>query len=71
MRIDEVIATDDILKKEYSKIIKHIDTKLPTHIDVGPIKNQILKSWKAGQRSRNHFQNLLKKHLDISLNDIL
>jgi hypothetical protein len=71
MRIDEIVKLDDVLKaSQYIKILKNLKVKSKTDIDVVRIKNRVLKSWKAGMKSRKHYNKLLSQ-INIDLHDLI
>lgn len=71
MRIDEIDDLNDVLKaNQYIKILKNLKVKSKTNIDAARIKNKILKSWKAGMKSRKHYSDLLSQ-INIDLYSLI
>lgn len=71
MKIDEVVSLNDVLRvSQYKKILKHIKPRVDVDIDFKTIKNNIVRDWRSGQRSRKHYEKLLKK-LNLSLSKII
>ena len=70
MRLDEIVTLKDVLNSsQFIKLLHSIKAK-PQDLNVTHIKNQVLKAWKAGMRSRKHYDDLLSQ-IDISLNQII
>lgn len=70
MRLDELVTLNDVLNSDsFIKLIDMIKSK-PQNLNVTRIKNQVLKSWQKGMRSRKHYDSLLSQ-IDISLNQII
>lgn len=70
MRLDEIVTLNDVLNSShFIKLLNKIKTR-PQDLNVTRIKNQVLKSWKAGMRSRKHYDDLLSQ-IDISLKQII
>lgn len=70
--IDEnlkVSLSDVINSASFIKLMGSIKVK-PQDLHVTKIKNQVLKSWKSGMRSRKHYDSLLSQ-LNINLNQII
>jgi hypothetical protein len=64
MRLDEIesldISINDVLKSaQFIKLLRRLKVKSLKDLNVTRIKNQILQSWKQGQKSRKHFDSLL------------
>ncbi len=71
MRIDEIVSLGDVLKSShYIKLMRSLNAKVSSDINVTRIKNQVLQSWQTGKRSRQHFDSLLGQ-IDLSLNDLI
>lgn len=71
MRIDELVTLNDVLKaSQYVKLLRRLKVHSKTDINASRIKNQIIRSWQSGMKSRKHFNNLLSK-IDLSLNDLI
>lgn len=70
-QLDEIVSLNDVLKADsFVTLMKAINTKIGTDINVTRIKNQVLQSWKKGMKSRKHYDKLLSQ-IDISLNDLI
>jgi hypothetical protein len=65
----KVSLSDVINSASFIKLMGSIKAK-PQDLHVTKIKNQVLKSWKNGMRSRKHYDSLLGQ-LNISLNQII
>jgi hypothetical protein len=70
MRLVEIVTLGDVLKSShFIKLLNSIKAK-PQDLNVTRIKNQVLKSWQKGMRSRKHYEDLLSQ-IDISLNQLI
>jgi len=75
MRIDEIerlnVSLGDVLKSsQFIKLLRRLKVKSTNNLNVSRIKNQILKSWKSGQKSRKHFDSLLAE-IDTNVDTLL
>jgi len=70
MRLDEIVTLNDVLDSAaFIQLMNTIKAK-PQDLNVTRIKNQVLKSWQKGMRSRKHYDSLLGQ-IDISLNQLI
>lgn len=61
----------DVLKADqYVTILRHLNTKAKSDINVTRIKNQVLKAWSKGMKSRKHYDKLLHS-VHVSLSDLI
>lgn len=71
MRIDELVKLNDVIKSsQYLKLLQGIKAHAPDNINSVKLKNQVMKSWSTGLKSRSHYNDLLKP-LNINLNDLI
>jgi len=70
MRLYEIVTLGDVINSDsFIKLLGKIKAE-PHDLNAVRIKNQVLKSWKKGMRSRKHYDSLLSQ-LNINLNQIL
>ena len=71
MRIDEITDLNSILKSDqYISLLRTLKIKAQSDINATRIKNQVIKSWKKGMKSRKHYDTLLST-ININLNNLL
>ena len=71
MRIDELVKLNDVMKSnQYLKLLQGLKAHTSDSINLVKLKNQVMKSWSIGLKSRSHYDNLLKP-LNINLNDLI
>lgn len=69
--VDESVSLGDVLKaSQYIRLLRNLKRRLHKGINVGRIKNQIIKSWKRGLKTRKHFDSLLKEY-DLTVDQLL
>ena len=64
MRLDEFVSLNvslnDVLKSaQFIKLLRRLKVRSLKDLNTTRIKNQILQSWKQGNKSRKHFDSLL------------
>lgn len=71
MRLDEILKLNDVLKADqYITLLKSIKADAKPDINIVKLKNQIISSWKKGQTSRKHYDDLLGT-INVSLGDLI
>lgn len=71
MRLDEITSLSDVLKgSQYIKLLKSLRRKANAGVSITKIKNQVIRSWKKGLKSRKHYGNLLRE-IDLNIDEVL
>ncbi len=71
MRLDEITKLSDVLAADqYMKLLHKLKTDVSSGINVARIKNQVMKSWKKGMKSRKHYDTLLST-ININIEDLI
>ena len=68
--IRESPLSDVISADQYITLLKKIKAKANDGIDVTHIKNQVIKSWNKGLKSRKHFIGLVNK-INLNIHDLI
>ena len=70
MRLDEIVSLNDVLKaNHFLKLVNGLNS-VSGGLNTTRIKNQVLKSWQSGMKSRKHYEDLLSQ-INLSLNDLI